>query len=829
MTDLTPDELERLNELTLEQIRLKKEAGELNTAELAYLEERLGLSARSLEARQRQVRALTEEQQRLEESIAIENNRYVRQQLRLALQENQNQLAAAEVGLLERQLRDTGTLSDTEAERLETAQKVVQSRKQETQVLQDAANLGKSMASSMALYGRHTVVNVDNLKKLSAGLQAPVEFLESLGTGLLTTIMDTMVNLAFQVDEMESSFRQATGASQAFTRNLTAVYDETRQYGVSAEEASAANVALYNTFTDFTLATAGTQAQLAKTTQVLGEYGVGVADVAAGIQLSTKAFGQSAEGAAQSALEINALALDLGVAPQKLAKDFAGVGGQLAKMGENGTQAFKDLALRAKVTGLEIGKLLQMTEKFDTFEGAATQAGKLNAALGGNFVNAMDLMMETDPAGRFDMLRDSILDAGLSFDDMSYYQRKFYTDALGLNDVSDLAMMLSGNYDSLTGDVGQTSAEIEAQAKQAADMKSAMEELKNALLPLIPILTGMVDKFTALAKAVERNLSWIAPLVQGFLSVWGIIKIGTIVWGAFNTVLLTFGLRSKVAARGATALGGGIGSAGAAAAPAIPVILAFGAAVAGVGAGIGLAATGMAKLVSSFADIAEVPWTTLIAGMLGLAGAVTGLAFAATLLGNPLAVAGVAVLGAASWGLSKLIGAFKKDKNEYAELQKTFTALGEIPAGGLDAAKETFASIQGSIEAMPEDKIINLGFAFLGAEQLLTSAAIIRGVMTNNFAAPTPAMAAEPTGGFYGPPEAPTTPEAPKGVPLNKYTTPAAPTPPPATAAAAPASTPAPVTSPVYTIPVELKIGEDVFESKVLTIVDQELQARSKQ
>ena len=32
---------------------------------------------------------------------------------------------------------------------------------------------------------------------------------------------------------------------------------------------------------------------------------------------------------------------------------------------------------------------------------------------------------ETDPAARFDMMTDAIKDAGLSFDDMSYYQKKF--------------------------------------------------------------------------------------------------------------------------------------------------------------------------------------------------------------------------------------------------------------------------------------------------------------------------------------------------------------------------------------------------------------------
>jgi hypothetical protein len=61
-----------------------------------------------------------------------------------------------------------------------------------------------------------------------------------------------------------------------------------------------------------------------------------------------------------------------------------------------------------KVTGMSMESILSITNKFDTFEGAAEMAGKLNAALGGNFVNAMDLMMATNPAERFEMIREMI-------------------------------------------------------------------------------------------------------------------------------------------------------------------------------------------------------------------------------------------------------------------------------------------------------------------------------------------------------------------------------------------------------------------------------------
>ena len=120
-----------------------------------------------------------------------------------------------------------------------------------------------------------------------------------------------------------------------------------------------------------------------------------------------------------------ATAQALGLAPAQLSAQFAQMGPQLAKFGLEGGKTFKELARLSKITGMEMGKILAVTNKFDTFEGAATQAGQLNAALGGNFVNAMDLMMATDPAERFNMIRDSILDTGLTFDTMSYYQKQF--------------------------------------------------------------------------------------------------------------------------------------------------------------------------------------------------------------------------------------------------------------------------------------------------------------------------------------------------------------------------------------------------------------------
>jgi hypothetical protein len=259
------------------------------------------------------------------------------------------------------------------------------------------------------------------------------------------------------------------------------------------EQTSKAMTSLFMNFTDFTMQNEKTRESLTKTATVLSKMGVSTDDFAKGIQNLTKAMGFNAESAAQQLLNLEKFAEELGVAPSKIAADFAGAGGSLAKFGDQGVQAFKRLEIASKITGMEMQRILTLTEKFDTFEGAATMAGKLNAALGGNFVNAMDLMMETDPVGRFEQIRDAILRTGMSFDDMTYFQKNMYKEMLGLQDVGELALLLSGRTDLMSQSFSQSAQSYEEAAERAKEIASFQEKLNILFADMIPILTPLID------------------------------------------------------------------------------------------------------------------------------------------------------------------------------------------------------------------------------------------------------------------------------------------------------------------------------------------------
>ena len=302
-----------------------------------------------------------------------------------------------------------------------------------------------------------------------------------------------IAQFALELEDSARELTKVTGLSKDFSSAMLENADSLKEFGATSKDINAAVTALNATFTDFSMLNTASASKVKDTTVVLGKLGMSADDAAKGFQALAKGFAQTPEQAANTMLELDAVARDLGVSTAKMGADFAGASTQLQKLsGPEAMQAFKQLAVVSKATGIEVSRLLAITEKFDTFEGAATQAGKLNAALGGNFVNAMELMTATNPVERFEMIRDSILDSGLAFDDMSYYQKKFFADAAGMADVGELAMAMSGDFGAVGAEVGKTQADYEAAAKRAREFQSVQEQLANTMQSLIPVVKPLI-------------------------------------------------------------------------------------------------------------------------------------------------------------------------------------------------------------------------------------------------------------------------------------------------------------------------------------------------
>jgi len=653
---------------------------------------------------QEQINALYDDRER-------KNNRELDQAVK------KKQLAEALLEKFKQENDLTGEITDAQKEQLATLTDQVNKAEEFVKTLREANRAVDDLSGSFAnIFGGPGAVKIEDVFSPKAiggaisGLSkiAKTQKLSALASEAATKagsmFLETVIKTSMALADGEAKFMKATGASKDFARSVTNSYERTREFGATMEETSAAYQTLFNTFTDFTMLSEAQRESLAETSTLMAKLGISNDDFAKSIQTSTKALGMSSEQAGQNMEDLAVFAQQLGVAPQKLAADFAGAGDMLAKLGSNGTKAFKDLAIAAKTTGMSIESIVNLTNKFDTFEGAADQAGKLNAALGGNFVNAMDLMMATNPAERFEMIRDSLLDTGMSFDDMSYFQKNFYKDSLGLSDVGELAALMSGEMDLVAGATEKTSQELIDSKNRAHEMATMQENLNTALANMIPIITPLIDGLKSFTEFMASNKEAanflgkaIGVLVAGYYSYIAVTKAAALVTAtitgiksAYATVTgLLAGAKTaeKLATEGGIAAdsasvgpklaaAGATSAAGAAAAVSAPQMLAFGFAALMVGGAIAIAALGFAELVKSLA-LLDGPQLIAFTGALILfgVGLNTVLGSLGALVGSGVGALGIAAVLAIGAAAVMMGYGMKLAAEGMAELVKSFAGF----------------------------------------------------------------------------------------------------------------------------------------------------------
>ena len=484
--------------------------------------ERRKEAEKTVEERAKEIERIGRVIEKLKEVEAIHD----RDQLIL---EETKRLRKEELALIDQRIRQGEELTEELQNEFREAKRNVALIEERLSIEED---INKEVRKSTDLYSKvnaeakKIAVAFETGKSSALALNRTMMGFDKLSSMGINKLVSVSKELFFSFDSVSKEFAKATQLGDSFTDTVTNTYTEMNLYGVSLEDAAKANRDLISTVSDFTLSSESQRQAVSNQVAILNELGVATQDSTRAIQNSMKFMGSSMAGASADVAQLTQDAKALGMEAGAAVAQYAQMGPELAKFGDDSIRTFKDLARIQKITGMEMQKVLNITNKFDTFEGAATQAGQLNAALGGNFVNAMDLMMATDPAERFMMIRDSILDAGLSFDEMSYYQKQFYVESLGLSDVGDLAMMLSGNMDSLVGSTNDSAASLISQKEKAQANMAIMEQLKSVFLELGEAIMPLTKRLSSILKFFQDS----PGLTQGIITAFA-------AWKVISTVL----------------------------------------------------------------------------------------------------------------------------------------------------------------------------------------------------------------------------------------------------------------------------------------------------
>jgi len=718
-----------LNKVDAERLRLLEAGSEKLQQSTDFVRTQLGLQEKYVK--------------KLKERIDLQEEGYAQDQMHMALRRQAAEFEKQKLAAYQRLIEMGETLTDKERdayEDLKKRSKIINANAAAYAKIETDKHAAVGLEAKLLEQTSYWAAAVDQ----GAAGQLLHNKLLAKGDALLSKLWGQAKDLVFEYDKLTKEFEKQFQLNEEYTDSIRTSYKELNEYGVSLEEATKAQGALVKGVTDYTLMAKGQRDMLLENAAVATQLGVGIDDYAKGIQNSMKIFGQSAAEAVTTQSKLAATARALGRDQGEFAAAYAQSASALAKFGDQGVKAFGDLQRIAKITGMEMEKVLQLTNKFDTFEDAATMTGKLNAALGGNFVNAMDMMMETDPAARFGNIRDAILDSGLSFDTMSYYQKQFYTESLGLGDVGDLALMLSGNMDMLTDSTNQSAESLIEQKKRAKDVMT-MEEAWNAILAenveffvdIAELLQALVRGLSTYATELKvllplyvayRALTMSIVIAQGLqiianaavgksgkkaaASVWlmvvalGLLGAAMLIESPSKLVLYMFalaagllavGVAGKFASPGLTALGASLATI---AAPVAVMSLS----IAAVAVGIGLMAAGFSLMFEAI-DLEKM----VALGLLMWAGASIGVAGSI----------GMAAFGLSLGGVALGLGLINEEKLK--AISQFATAMASLETKKMETLASSIERVADAMDRIPAMKAIAIASTIKAAATLETA------------------------------------------------------------------------------------------------------------
>ena len=349
----------------------------------------------------------------------------------------------------------------------------------------------------------------------------PADILYSIGQKMV----ESTIMMVTQVDTAGASLAAATGTGREMQGVMMDIHADTRQFGVSMADAGAAVSSLHTDMAAFKGLPAEAQAAVAGQAAALDRLGIATSTTANLNNQFVTGMGMTADQAMATNSDLARTAIGLGIAPAEMAAGFQAAMPVMAKYGKDAPEVFKKTAAMADRAGMSVESLISITEGMDTFEGAATAAGQLNAVLGGDLLNSMDLLNATEDE-RIQMILDGVDASGKSWDSMDRFEQKALANAAGITDMAEAQKLFA------TGAGGMQDAA--AAAEEAAVSEEELAERTQATASIQEKLAAIMSMFAIAVMPLVNGIHW---LLDAFLSLG---PAANVIMGIFGVILGVF-------------------------------------------------------------------------------------------------------------------------------------------------------------------------------------------------------------------------------------------------------------------------------------------------
>jgi hypothetical protein len=538
-------------------------------------------------------------------------------------------------------------------------------------------------------------------------------------------LMETFIGLVTEVDTAQATFQKATGAGASYNEIITNTISNNTKYGVTGQQAAQANTNLFQQFRGFTEIAPQARQAVADLTVQLEAVGVDSATSAQSFNLLTSALNRGTAQAGSAIMKLQGAASALGISFGEMQQQFGQAMSTVAVYGERAEEQFIKLAAAAKMAGVEVNDLIGFAKQFDTFQGAAESVSRLNALLGGPYLNSLQMVHMTE-AERHRATLVALEASGKQFAMLSRFEQRAIASAAGITDMAKANQILGKStaaYDQMQAKGAAAAMTQKELAEQARQAQAVTQEFANILRsiavivgPVVSVLNWLISSFANLTDMPLVNLS--ATVIALGLLFWGISKA----MGKFRTSTEEAGsslgdlgeiltqikdimvrpnspplyLIFPVMARGINSLSESFERMG-------PKALLGALAIGAVAAGASLLFNSIAKLFTAMKDLTG---EQILGGLGALALAFGGLLLMVYALANPMAMLGALVLG----GLFFSIGAAMEMAGPGLEgLAGTFDGMDKMTPAKAKSTVEAMDSVTRVIDASAFSRALSTG------------------------------------------------------------------------------------------------------------------------
>lgn len=336
-----------------------------------------------------------------------------------------------------------------------------------------AAGLAKDALEELG----ETVTN-----NVNTGLNAMTEALGVQVPKSLGDLAGQIFKLRIGLDDLSKDVGRATGLFTKLGGQIEEVAERNRDLGATFERTSKAMMGLDQGFSLLARSTKQQRQETLRFTFALENLGVAAEDSGKGLEVFARGTAMSQEAARKSTERLIQLSRQIAYkgGPAQMMRDIAEIGPMIAKFGANSEQVMGDLAKEARKTGLDMRQIFDVSDQFDTFEGALETAGKLNAQFGLGLSSTA--LLRADEAERRQIIVDSFQAQYGSFEGLGdRRQKQFMAEALGFGkNVQDARKYLEGE-PITTDQVDSLMGAAKAQTKVSEIGAAAQEKTLTAM------------------------------------------------------------------------------------------------------------------------------------------------------------------------------------------------------------------------------------------------------------------------------------------------------------------------------------------------------------